>query len=249
MKTFIRKLIIPDSMTTDKEYELKKLNDLLSASFLNIKYDIRELNCRMDAIRSNVDSMNTESVHRAIAAAQQQFLEQQKTINALSTKLSKLESGQLTQTTAKTAQKEKSTDIIAELRKKTTKKDTDEESVYEIPPGQVRITDVNFQSKGGRKNLNGEWVEICGYGGISLTGYTLHDKGRKHVFRFPEGFKIYGPTKIFTGKGKNRSTKLYWKQPRPVWNDNHDIATLRNNKGKTISQVSSEKVHDFKVLK
>jgi hypothetical protein len=125
-----------------------------------------------------------------------------------------------------------------------------DKSIYDFGEGEVRITKVQFKAKkNGKKNLNGEWVEICAYGGFDMTGYKLYDKGRKHTFRFPEGFKVYGPVKIFTGKGRNTNTRLYWKQPRPVWNDSGDIATLADRKNRVVSQVKSEPTFSFKVLK
>ncbi|HII71785.1 TPA: lamin tail domain-containing protein [Candidatus Woesearchaeota archaeon] len=124
-----------------------------------------------------------------------------------------------------------------------------EKSVYDFPKGEVRITKVQFKSKkNGKKDLNGEWVEVTGYD-VDLSGYKLYDKGRKHTFKFPEGFRIYGPVKVFTGKGRNTNTRLYWKQPRPVWNDAGDVASLADKNNKVISQVKSEPTFSFKILK
>ncbi len=123
-------------------------------------------------------------------------------------------------------------------------------SRYDIPEGKVRITKTQFKSeiKGkGNKKLNGEWIEVTGYG-VDMTGYKLHDKGRKHTFEFPKGFVIYGPVKVFSGKGRNTNTRLYWGNPRPIWNDTGDVASLRKG-NKIISQVMSEPTYSFKPLK
>ncbi|MBI4738143.1 lamin tail domain-containing protein [Candidatus Woesearchaeota archaeon] len=240
-------------MATSPTHEFKKLNDLLSQSFNNIKHDVRELNARMDTLRGHLDKISTDSLHTQLGAQQRIFLAHQETLNYLSERIKKLEERKIPEqalrldptigaSKAFTASLEESN--VAKL-----KETTAPYSIYNIPQGQVRITKVNFQSNGGREHLNGEWVEVTGFGGIDLTGYTLHDKGKKHTFKFPQEFKIFGPTKIFTGKGKNTNSKLYWKHHRQVWNDDHDVATLRDAAKNAVSQVLSEKVHNFKILK
>jgi hypothetical protein len=38
---------------------------------------------------------------------------------------------------------------------------------------------------------------------------------------------------------------LFWGSPRPIWNDEEDIATLSDKKGEVISMVRSARVHSF----
>ncbi|MBI5397833.1 lamin tail domain-containing protein [Candidatus Woesearchaeota archaeon] len=240
-------------MASNPTYEFKKLNDLLSHSFNNIKHDVRELNTRMDVLRGHLDKISTDSLHTQLAAQQRIFLEHQETLNLLQERLNKLEERKPLEHVLPLVDEPIATKMFAAALEKSkaakTKEQSDFDSIYNIPAGEVRITSVNFQAKGGREHLNGEWVEVTGFGGIDLTGYTLHDKGKKHTFKFPQEFKIFGPTKIFTGKGKNTNSKLYWKHYRPVWNDDHDVVTLRDAAKNAVSQVLSEKVHNFKIIK
>lgn len=117
-----------------------------------------------------------------------------------------------------------------------------------IKEGQVKIVNVQFEAPGSEKgSLNGEWVELEGYG-LDMSGYTLHDKGKKHIYKFPKGFEIHGKIRVFTGKGKDTSTKLFWNNPRPIWNDEDDVASLLDQKGRIVSKVRSRRVHDFEEL-
>ncbi|NQU78259.1 lamin tail domain-containing protein [Candidatus Woesearchaeota archaeon] len=240
-------------MTRNQVYEFKKLNDILCLSFNNVKYDIREMNAKLENLNTNFSNLSAESVKTAFEEQTKLIIEQQKAINKLNDRLSDLETRPSTFVKAvKTAESGLSiTDLrkIAKMDKATVKQK--EPSIYDIPDGEVRITKTQFKAKTklkGNKKLNDEWVEITGYG-VDLTGYKLHDKGRKHTFNFSEGFTIYGPVKIVTGKGRSTNTKIYWGSGRPVWNDSGDVATLRNNKNNIISQVSSEPTYSFKTVK
>ncbi|MBW2972370.1 lamin tail domain-containing protein [Candidatus Woesearchaeota archaeon] len=250
-------------MASNPEYEFKKLNDLLCTSFNNIKYDVRDINGKIENLKHNFASFSTDSIKTAFEAQTSLIKEQQQALNQLSERLTELENRpartvevrQPADTLKKDAALQLAAMQIADLKKvarvSAEAKKSEEPSVYDIPEGEIRITKVNFKSdvKGkGNKKLNGEWVEITGYG-VDLTGFKLHDKGRKHTFKFPEGFTIYGPIKIFTGRGRNTNTKLYWGRPRPVWNDKGDVATLKNKQNKILSQVVSEPTYSFKTLK
>ena len=218
-------------MTQNHPYQYRKLNDLLCTSFNNVKYDIRSLNQLTNSLKDQIAHLSSSSVLSALEEQNNIILEQQKAINTLMIRLDNLDL-------------HKGQEIVTATVQKTAKK----EAKPEIKEGEVRITKTNFKAKGnGKKDLNGEWVEVTGYD-VDMTGFTLHDNNKKHTFRFPDGFKIYGPVRIFTGQGKNTNTKLYWNSPRPVWNDNGDVATLRDGR-KIVSQVKSEITHTFEVLK
>ena len=250
-------------MAQNEEYQFKKLNDLLCNSFNNIKFDVRDINGKIENLKTNFASFSTDSVKTAFEAQTRIIQEQQQTMNQLSERLIELENRK--PSVVKEIVREVSRPIaapvvvergmnLADLRKvakveKAVAK-SKKASRYDIPEGEVRITKTQFKSnvKGkGNKKLNGEWIEVTGYG-VDMKGYKLHDKGRKHTFEFPEGYTIYGPVKIFTGKGRNTNTRLYWGNPRPIWNDTGDVATLRM-KNKIVSQVISEPTYSFKTLK
>jgi hypothetical protein len=253
-------------MAANAEYEFKKLNDLLCTSFNNIKYDVRDINTKIENLKTDFTSFSTDSIKTAFEDQTKLILEQQKAINQLNERISELESRpektiirqeravqqtqQPTSPQVSTVFKNKES-ALSEVRKilKEEEREKAHSSIYNIPEGEVRITKTQFKPiKKGKKKLNDEWVEVTGYG-VDMSGYTLHDKGRKHIFKFPEGFRIYGPVKIFTGRGKNTNTRLYWKCKTPVWNDSGDVATLKAKNGRAVSQVLSEPVYSFKTLK
>ncbi|MBN1544722.1 lamin tail domain-containing protein [Candidatus Woesearchaeota archaeon] len=243
-------------MAANPEYEFKKLNDLLCTSFNNIKYDVRDINGKIENLKTNFASFSTESIKTAFESQTKIISELQNSINQTNERISELERKpeqapmqiQPVSTVFKTRDSAL-TEIRNIVREDSKKKTKETPSIYDIPEGQARITSVQFKAKGnGKKNLNSEWVEVTGYG-VELTGFKLHDKGRKHTFNFPAGFTAYGPVKIFTGKGRNTNTKLYWGRPKAVWNDKGDVATLRNKQNRIVSQVLSEPTYSFKPLK
>jgi hypothetical protein len=90
----------------------------------------------------------------------------------------------------------------------------------------VRFSATRFDAPGNDNlaaNLNGEWVRIKNYCSTtkSLSGWKIHDYGRKHVYTFPTGVRIkpgYSIT-LYSGKGTNTTTKRYWKRSYgAVWN-------------------------------
>lgn len=237
-------------MNSHDDKQWNKLNDLLSNSFNNIKYDVRDIRGQVDKLRAVFAHFSTNSIKNAFEQQTKVILELQRSLNHMQQRVKELETRPAVQKQAAPAH----SIVLNEVSKvakipKATKKD-DSKSIYDFPEGEVHITKVQFKAKkNGKKNLNGEWVEITGYGGVDMTGYKLYDKGRKHTFKFPDGFKIYGPVKVFTGKGRNTNTRLYWKNPRPIWNDSGDTATLAKKNNKVVSQVSSEPTFSFKVMK
>jgi len=253
-------------MAANAEYEFKKLNDLLCTSFNNIKYDVRDINGKIENLKTDFTSFSTDSIKTAFEDQTKLILEQQKAINQLNQRISELESrpektiirqervvqSQPSQAAPAVSTVFKSKEsALSEVRKmlREDEREKAHSSIYNIPEGEVRITKTQFKSnKKGKRKLNDEWVEVTGYG-VDMSGYSLYDKGRKHVFKFPAGFRIYGPVKIFTGRGRNTNTKLYWKCKTPVWNDNGDVATLKTKNGRVVSQVLSEPVYSFKTLK
>lgn len=79
--------------------------------------------------------------------------------------------------------------------------------------------------------LNREYIQVKNVTRktISLSGYLIHDRGSKHVFRFAKTFRLgAGKTvTVHSGKGRNTSTNLYWGMSRSmVWNNTLDTAYL-----------------------
>ena len=103
----------------------------------------------------------------------------------------------------------------------------------------LHICEVNLRGN----ELFGEWVLIVNDGqtAVNLRGFELSDYTRTqqkvHVLHFPPdtlkpGDKVY----VFTEQGRNRwatanELHLYANRQAPVWNDNGDVAYLRNLDG------------------
>lgn len=103
---------------------------------------------------------------------------------------------------------------------------------------EVYIKDAQFDAPGNeRENLNGEWVEICD-GNTDMKDWSLNDEGEKHKYSFPNGFVLEGCVKVHTGSGTDTSKDLYMGRGAPIWNNDGDIATLKNENGDVIDQWS-----------
>jgi beta-lactamase superfamily II metal-dependent hydrolase len=93
-------------------------------------------------------------------------------------------------------------------------------------------------------SLKDEWVKITNKGSssVSLAGWKVEDKGGKHIYTFPSYTLNYGSTvTLYTGKGKDTATELYWQLNDPVWNNNGDTAYLLDNSGKLVSELERGK--------
>lgn len=111
----------------------------------------------------------------------------------------------------------------------------------------VRISGGRFDAPGNDNyaaNLNGEYVRIRNYCTTPryLTGWKLHDYGRKHTYVFRRGFRVgAGVTvTIYTGRGTNTSSRLYWQRTYgAVWdNAPPERAYLRTASGTLVSSWS-----------
>lgn len=104
----------------------------------------------------------------------------------------------------------------------------------------VDISAVNFDAPDNdHNNLNGEWVQITNSGAtsVSLDGWTLSDEGVKHLYRFPTFSLDPGASvTVYTGCGSNSASCLYWCEPQAVWNNDGDVATLKDAQGNIIDQ-------------
>lgn len=111
----------------------------------------------------------------------------------------------------------------------------------------VRVVGGNWNPAGNenyRPALNYESTKIKNFCSTAklLTGWKLHDYGRKHTYTFPTGFKIgAGVTvSIFSGTGTRTASKLYWGRTYgAVWNNTPpERAYLRNSSGTLVSSWS-----------
>jgi len=113
--------------------------------------------------------------------------------------------------------------------------------------GCVRITGGVFNSPGNDNYmpyLNQEYVVIKNVCSTSklMTGYKVHDYGKKHIYAFPSGYRIGAgvSVKLRSGTGTNGTYNLYWHRSYgAVWNNTPpERAYLKNPSGTTISSWS-----------
>jgi len=105
----------------------------------------------------------------------------------------------------------------------------------------IRISEICFDAPGyDNQNINGEWVKITngGYSEVEMTGWTLSDDGEVHVYIFPFFVLARGNSvKVYSGRGTDLGDRLYMGYTHPVWNNDGDLATLRDDEGNLISQM------------
>jgi hypothetical protein len=108
----------------------------------------------------------------------------------------------------------------------------------------ITITNVNSTATSPeRENLNQEWVEIENKGpsAQNMDGWTLSDEGN-HTYTF-KGFTLGAGQsfKVHSGQGEDTVADLYWKGNNPIWNNDGDVATLKDASGSVISKYSYPK--------
>lgn len=89
-------------------------------------------------------------------------------------------------------------------------------------------------------NLQDEWVEITNRSPspVSLGGWKIEDEGGKHTYTFASYTLGSQATVIlYTGKGMNTATELYWGSGNPIWNNDGDTASLYDNSGNPVSSL------------
>lgn len=95
----------------------------------------------------------------------------------------------------------------------------------------IHITRIELNPTG--SDMAKEFVTIENSGKIvaDMTNWSLSDEAG-HTFKFPLFFLKPGMSvNIWTRNGKNKPTDLYWKMKRAIWNNNEDVAYLKDNNG------------------
>jgi len=109
----------------------------------------------------------------------------------------------------------------------------DVEKSFDLTP-KVRIIHIQLNPAG--SDLAKEFVTIENSGKVvaDMTNWSLSDEAG-HRFRFPMFFLKPGTSvNVWTRNGKNIPTDLYWKMKRAIWNNNEDIAYLKDGNGSLI---------------
>ena len=89
-------------------------------------------------------------------------------------------------------------------------------------------------------DLAGEFVEIVNNGAdaATLTAWTLRDAAEA-VFTFPAFDLPPGAAvKVWVKAGSNGAADLFWGRAVPVWNNDGDVATLRDGSGVQVGQCA-----------
>ena len=88
-----------------------------------------------------------------------------------------------------------------------------------------------------RLDCPGEAVTVRNGGpsAADLTGWTIHDEGVKHSFRFPVGYTLAaGASVTIRSGGAAGAGELHWLNS-PVWNNDGDTAHFVNAAGSVVS--------------
>ncbi len=105
--------------------------------------------------------------------------------------------------------------------------------VYD-PPGLDRINYVWV-------NLEQETVEIRNGSNydIDFSRWVLSDIAN-HRYVFPDRFILRGgaTVTVHTGSGNDTDADLYMNRGAPIWNNNGDTVTLRDNRGRVVTQYN-----------
>jgi competence protein ComEC len=73
-----------------------------------------------------------------------------------------------------------------------------------------------------------------------LNGWTISTQhNRTYAFK---DFTLQGgaSVKLHTGCGNDTATDIYWNKKMPIWNNNKDMATLKDNSGNVIARYPEE---------
>jgi hypothetical protein len=107
----------------------------------------------------------------------------------------------------------------------------------------IAITNANFAATSPEKeNLDEEWVEISNLGSsdVSLAGWTLQD-AQNHTYAFLDfNLTASGVVKIRTGMGNDTAEDLFWNRSSSIWNNDGDVATLKDASGNMVSRYPEE---------
>ncbi|MGV9625419.1 lamin tail domain-containing protein [Streptomyces sp. NPDC003487] len=113
----------------------------------------------------------------------------------------------------------------------------------------VTISAVQYDSPGrddrSNRSLNAEWVEITNNTrrAVNLDGWTLSDEdGHTYTFRH---YRLDGRStvRVHTGEGRDARHDLFQDRRNYVWNNDRDTATLRNDRGRFIDDLSWGRHH------
>jgi len=113
----------------------------------------------------------------------------------------------------------------------------------------VEISKAQYDSPGrddqSNRSLNKEWVEITNNSrrGVNLDGWKLSAKdGRTYTFHH---YRLDGRStvRVHTGEGRDSRKDLFQDRSDYAWDNRSDTATLRNDRGRSIDDLSWGRHH------
>jgi hypothetical protein len=102
----------------------------------------------------------------------------------------------------------------------------------------VRLTYIEYNPEGA--DLAGEYVRVENQGTVraDMSGWTLQDRVY-NTFVFPAfSLRPGASVRVWTKKGVNTATDLYWGRASAVWNNIGDTGYLRDREGRLVSTFS-----------
>ncbi|MFJ8110332.1 lamin tail domain-containing protein [Streptomyces sp. NPDC096132] len=109
---------------------------------------------------------------------------------------------------------------------------------------KVEISAVQYDAPGrfdrSNRSLNKEWVELTNNTRhtVNLDGWTLsNEDGDTYTFRHYR-LEARSTVRVHTGEGRDSRGDVYQDRRREVWDDRHDTATLRNDRGRFVDDES-----------
>jgi hypothetical protein len=104
---------------------------------------------------------------------------------------------------------------------------------------KISINNACFKATSPEKqNLNGEWVEVINQGSVAqdLHGWTVTTQhNRTYAFK-DFTLQAGASVKLHTGCGIDSAADIYWNKKMPIWNNNGDMATLKDASGNVVAK-------------
>ncbi|HEY2877235.1 lamin tail domain-containing protein [Nocardioides sp.] len=106
-----------------------------------------------------------------------------------------------------------------------------------LASGSVKITKIHYGQTG--TNLDTEYIVFKNKSSstVKLKGWRIVSApSTDHQFYVFPKFSLGAGKSVtlYTGKGTNTSSKLYWNSTTPKWNNDGDKAVLKNAPGKVV---------------
>jgi len=104
---------------------------------------------------------------------------------------------------------------------------------------RVSIPRMMCAPEGEGQAVTGEYVELRndGRGAVGMEGWTLCDVNQNHCYTFG-AVRLAGgaDVTIWSGAGADTAADVYWGSPQAIWNNEGDVATVRNADGEVMAE-------------